>query len=175
MFQFRIFIIIRSLPELLQCVLWGICLKKIKKFTELFVEYLQIEKNSSPLTIKHYLNDINSFQLFLKREGINALKEIDFRLIPVYLTHLYDEKLSRRSVSRKISSLRSFFNYLQRENYINTNPVNHIQLPNTAEHIPSFLYKEELEQLFKVSNLKEPLGQRDQAILEILYGTGIRV
>lgn len=163
------------MPELLQCVLWGICLKKIKKFTELFVEYLQIEKNSSPLTIKHYLNDINSFQLFLKREGINALKEIDFRLIRVYLTHLYDEKLSRRSVSRKISSLRSFFNFLQRENYIKTNPFNHIQLPNTAEHIPSFLYKEELEQLFKVSNLKEPLGQRDQAILEILYGTGIRV
>jgi len=153
----------------------GNYLKSLKTLSNQFVEYLQLEKNASPLTIKYYLNDIDSFQLFLQSEGIRTLEQIEFRLIRIYLTHLYDEQLSRRSVSRKISSLRSFFNFLQREGFISTNPFIHIQLPNTSEHIPSFLYEEELEQLFKVNNLKEPLGQRDQALLEVLYATGMRV
>lgn len=153
----------------------GIRLKKIKAFTEQFVQYLQIEKNAAPLTIQYYLADIKSFQLFLKSEGIDGLHFIDFRTIRIYLTHLYDQQLSRRSVSRKISSLRSFFNFLQREGHIPTNPFVHIQIPNTSKNLPSFLYQEELAELFKVNNLQEPLGQRDQALLEILYATGIRV
>lgn len=144
-------------------------------FSEQFVEYLQIEKNAAPLTVKYYLEDIESFQLFLKREATYTLEQIDFRLIRIYLTFLYDQQLSRRSVSRKISSLRSFFNFLQRETYISTNPFAQIRLPNTSEHIPSFLYAEELAELFKVNNLQQPMGQRDQALLEILYATGIRV
>lgn len=155
--------------------MWGIYLKRLKTFIEQFVEYLQIEKNSSPLTIKHYLRDIHSFELFLQSEGVQEIEQIDFRLIRIYLTRLYDDQLSRRSVSRILSSLRSFFNFLQREDLVTANPFNHIQLPNTAKYIPSFLYKEELEQLFKVNDLHQPLGQRDQALLEILYATGIRV
>src|SRR5699024_5955048 len=108
-------------------------------YSQRFVEYLQIEKNASPLTIDFYLRDLKSFKTFLNRESIKSVGEIDFRVIRVYLTDLYDQQLSRRSVSRKISSLRSFFNFLQREGYTSNNPLNQIHLPNTSEYIPSFL------------------------------------
>lgn len=150
-------------------------MKHIERYTQQFVEYLQIEKNASPLTIDFYLRDIKSFKRFLNRESIQTVDEIDFRVVRVFLTYLYDQQLSRRSVSRQISSLRSFFNFLQREGCVSNNPLTHIHLPNTSDYIPSFLYEAELEELFKVNDLEQPLGQRDQALLEIFYATGMRV
>lgn len=147
----------------------------IEKWTDEFVEYLQIERYASPLTVKFYVADINDFKTFLKTEAIEQIKDVDYRSVRLFLTRLYDDKLSRRSVSRKISSLRSFFNFLQRESYVENNPLLQVTLPNTSEHIPSFLYEAELNELFKASDLEDPLGQRDQAILEVLYATGIRV
>jgi len=150
-------------------------LKHIERYTQQFIEYLQIEKNASPLTIEFYLRDLKSFKNFLNRESIQKVNDIDFRVVRIYLTYLYERQLSRRSVSRQISSIRSFFNFLQREGYTSNNPLNQIHLPNTSEYIPSFLYEAELAELFKVNDLEQPLGQRDQALLEILYATGMRV
>lgn len=112
---------------------------------------------------------------FLTAEGIDNLNDIDQRVVRIFLTHLYDQRLSRRSVSRKISALRSFYKFMERENQIKTNPFVHITLPKTSTPIPGFLYKEELEKLFEVNDTTDPLGQRDQAILETLYATGMRV
>jgi len=142
---------------------------------KLFVEYLQIEKNASPLTIKYYQNDLEIFFKFLNQEGIQILAEVDERVLRVFLTSLYNEQLSRRSVSRKVSSLRSFYNFLERENIVSANPLIHISLPKIEKTIPGFLYKEELEKLFEANDTTTPTGQRNQAILEVLYGTGIRV
>src|SRR5699024_11310639 len=83
--------------------------------------------------------------------------------------------LSRRSVSRKISSLRSFFKFLERESEVSANPFIQVRLPKADKPIPGFLYMEELEKLFEVSDLTDPIGQRNQAILETLYATGMRV
>ncbi|RDW17845.1 tyrosine recombinase XerC [Oceanobacillus chungangensis] len=140
-----------------------------------FVEYLQIEKNASPYTVKCYQNDLDSFLGFLNQEGIHQLNDVNHQVVRLFLTNLYDRKLSRRSVSRKISSLRSFFKFIEREKQVETNPFIQITLPKTTKPIPGFLYMEELEKLFEVSDMTEPLGQRNQAILETLYGTGIRV
>ncbi|WP_405102213.1 tyrosine recombinase XerC [Oceanobacillus sp. FSL H7-0719] len=140
-----------------------------------FVEYLQIEKNASPYTIQYYQDDLNAFHQFLQAEGIHHLKEVNQQVVRLFLTQLYDQKLSRRSVSRKISSLRSFYKFIEREDETYTNPFVHIHLPKAEHPVPGFLYKQELEKLFDVNDLTESLGQRDQAILEVLYGTGIRV
>ncbi|MFC3040319.1 tyrosine recombinase XerC [Virgibacillus xinjiangensis] len=140
-----------------------------------FVEYLQIEKNASPYTVKYYQNDLEKFFLFLSAEGIDGLEHVDYRVVRLFLTGLYHQRLSRRSVSRTISSLRSFYRFLQREEKITTNPFMHVSLPKQDQPIPGFLYAEELEKLFEVSDLTDPLGQRNQAILEVLYATGIRV
>lgn len=139
------------------------------------MEYLQIEKNASPYTVKYYLNDLETFFLFLHGEGIDQLNQLDQRTVRVFLTSLYNKQLSRRSVSRKISTLKSFYKFLERENMVSANPFMNITLPKTDMPIPGFLYKEELEKLFEVNDLSDPLGQRNQAILETLYGTGIRV
>ncbi|SES74836.1 tyrosine recombinase XerC subunit [Oceanobacillus limi] len=140
-----------------------------------FIEYLQIEKNASPYTVKYYSYDLETFFLFLQQEDIREITEIDQRIVRVYLTKLYDQQLSRKSVSRKISSLRSFFRFLERESYVSSNPFLNVSLPKAQKPIPGFLYMEELEKLFEVNDLSTPLGQRDQVILELLYATGIRV
>lgn len=140
-----------------------------------FVEYMQIEKNASPNTVKHYQKDLETFFSFLQSEGELQLNQVDHQVVRLFLTFLYDRKLSRRSVSRTISSLRSFYKYLEREKYVTTNPFINVRLPKTSKPIPNFLYKEELERLFEVNDLNDPLGQRNQALIELLYATGIRV
>src|SRR5690625_602711 len=154
---------------------WGENLNNFSSSREAFKEYLQIEKNASPYTVKYYLNDLDNFIEFLSREGITMLEDIDQQTVRIFLTDLYAQKLSRRSVSRKISTLRTFYFFLEREEKTENNPFLHIKLPKTEKSIPGFLYTEELERLFDVSDLTDPLGQRDQAILEILYATGMRV
>lgn len=118
---------------------------------------------------------MRDFFSFLEQEGIHSLEDIDPHCVRLFLTTLYNEKLSRRSVSRKISSLRSFFRFLERENLVETNPFMLITLPKAKKPIPGFLYMEELQKLFAVNDLNDPLGQRNQALLETLYGTGMRV
>lgn len=140
-----------------------------------FKEYLQIEKNASPYTVEYYLKDINEFILFLQKEAITDLSMVNYQVIRVFLTGLYDKSLSRRSVSRKISSLRSFYRFLERENKVETNPFHAVTLPKASHAVPDFFYMEELEKLFSISDLQDPLGLRNQAILELLYATGIRV
>lgn len=139
------------------------------------MEYLQLEKSASPYTVKYYRNDLDHYFEFLTREGINEIQNIDQQTVRLYLTALYEQQLSRRSVSRKISTLRSFYKFLEREGVMDHNPILPVKLPKAEKTIPGFLYKEELEQLFGVSDLADPLGQRDQAILEVLYATGMRV
>lgn len=148
---------------------------KFHTYREKFTEYLQIEKNATPNTIEHYMLDLNDFYFFLKRENIFSLHEVTLQVVRLFLSYLYEQNLSRRSVSRKISSLRTFFKFLEREGLIYQNAFVQISLPKMKTRIPSFLYKEELQQLFQVSDLSDPIGQRNQALIETLYATGIRV
>lgn len=140
----------------------------------LFMEYLQIEKNASPLTVEHYGHDIDEFLNFLAAEKL-TIEQCEYADIRIYLSGLYEKDLSRRSVSRKVSAIRSFYRFLEREEKVNQNPMLFVSLPKAAHPIPEFFYEEELQELFTVSDLKDPLGQRNQALLELLYGTGIRV
>ncbi len=148
---------------------------ELTRFKQLFLEYLQIEKNASPLTVRHYGDDITAFFVFMESESINSLEEVDYSVIRVYLTKLFEENMARKSMARKISSLRSFYRFLEREELMKHNPFINVRLPKSEQRIPEFFYEEELNQLFSVSDCSTPLGQRNQAILELLYGTGIRV
>lgn len=146
-----------------------------KEYSEAFKEYLQIEKNAASYTVKYYLNDLETFYQFLKGEGNENLADVDYRTVRIFLTSLYDRKLSRRTVSRLISSMRSYYRFLEREEKVTSNPFLQVTLPKTAKPIPGFMYQEELEQLFEVNDMSDPLGQRNQALLETFYATGIRV
>ncbi len=140
-----------------------------------YIQYLEVEKNVSDYTITFYTQDILLFARFLEKEAIRDLSEVDQQTVRVFLTELYNRKLSRKSVSRTLSCLRSFYSFLETEQIIEQNPFIHIPLPKQDKQIPSFFYQEELSELFEVSDLTTPLGQRDQAVLELIYATGIRV
>jgi len=142
---------------------------------QLFLEYLQIEKNCSQYTIVYYEKDIIDFTQFMREEAIDELSKVTYTDVRIYLTNLYKKQYARRSVARKISSLRSFYKFLLREKMVIENPFTLVSLPVKDQKIPNFLYEEDLSKLFSVSDLKTVLGQRDQALLELLYATGIRV
>jgi integrase/recombinase XerC len=148
---------------------------KDENYLEKFTEYLQIERNYSHYTIVYYSQDLEEFVAFMKRQLIDSYAIVTYTEARLYLTELYNRKLGRKTVSRKISSLRSFFKYLMREQVVKDNPFAIVSLPKKEQKIPQFLYEKELKQLFHNCDKKTPLGLRNQAILELLYATGIRV
>lgn len=142
---------------------------------KMFIEYLQIEKNASKYTIEHYQHDIRDFMNFMAEESLLDLKSVQYFDVRVYLTKLFQNQLSRKSVARKISSLRSFYKFLLREELVEENPFSLVSIPKAEKRLPEFFYEQELDELFKACQVETPLGQRDKAILELLYATGIRV
>ena len=147
----------------------------INQWKNEFKNYLAVEKNSSSLTIRHYLSDLNQFEEFLARESITSVSDISHVEIRLYLTELYRNQISRTSVSRKLSSLRAFFNYLELEGIVDQNPFLYVSMPKLDKKIPQFFYTEEIERLFEVEDGQTPISQRNKAILELFYATGIRV
>ena len=141
----------------------------------LFVEYLQIEKNYSEYTVEHYQQDIRDFLAFMSEQVIDGLETVQYSDVRLYLTRLYERKLARKYVARKISSLRSFFKFLVREALVLDNPFSLVSIPKSEKRLPDFFYETELEELFKACNIQTPIGQRNKALLELLYATGIRV
>lgn len=144
------------------------------KYLDDFLNYLKYQKNYSDDTIHSYHIDISEYLNYLDSEGIK-LDEMNYDLVRLYLMHLDKIKNKNATISRKISSLRSFYKYLLNNNVVETNPFLLISLPKKEKHLPRFFYYNELEELFKTPDIRTPLGQRDRLLLEILYATGVRV
>lgn len=144
--------------------------KNIKEF----LDYIKKQKMYSDHTAKNYEIDIMEFNRYLKQEMIDYTS-VDYDFIKGYLVYMYDKKLSRNSIARKLSSLRSFYKYLYNNNIVKTNPFKYVKTPKKEKKLPKYLGVEELEIIFKTPDITIPLGQRDKLILEILYATGIRV
>lgn len=142
---------------------------------EQFIRYVQLEKNFSLHTVREYESDLRDFFAFLHAEGIQEITEVEYIHARLYVTKLYDEQKARTSISRKISSIRSFFRFLNREQNIDDAPFRSLYHPKKEERLPSFFYEEELQQLFEKNEGNEPMQLRNMALLEILYATGMRV
>lgn len=147
----------------------------MEKYVHDFLYYLETEKEYSNMTIISYKESLDIFLTFLKVECYSNIKEIDYRCIRNYLTYLYNKNYSKKSISRHISTLRSFFKYLLKENIVTNNPMKLISNPKLDKNLPKFLYYDELEKLLNIPDKSEPLGIRDALVLELLYSTGIRV
>lgn len=140
-----------------------------------FLKYLEVEKNYSKYTIMNYERDINSFVKFLNIEQIKSFKEIDYKILRFYLNEMFNKKYSSKTVSRNLSSLRTFFKYLLREGKINTNPMILISNPKEEKKLPTYLNYKELSNILDIPDKNSVVGLRDSCILELLYSTGIRV
>lgn len=151
---------------------------------ELFERYLGSERNASRHTIRAYAADIRHLFLFQNSDDDNnqelqitapLARDIDDLKLRGYLARLHSEGVSRRSIARNLSSIRTFFKFLQREGVITQNPAEGIFTPKLGRQLPDFLSVAEVKQLLEAPPLDSPIGIRDRAILEVLYSTGVRV
>ncbi|WP_285873901.1 tyrosine recombinase XerC [Halalkalibacter oceani] len=146
-----------------------------QSWLEQFIVYLQMEKNSSLHTIRSYKRDIDDFYQFMKAKGVQEFPDVTRADVRAYLTMLYEKNYARKTVSRKISALRSLYNFHMREKRVSENVFSTVFLPKHEGRLPTFLYEEEIQELFYSLQGHKPLDQRDRALLELLYATGMRV
>ena len=144
------------------------------KYLEEYLKELAVNKNYSENTIEAYKRDLNEYFLYLKENNKDYLN-MDYESIRKYLSYLTDKKDTNSTISRKISSLRGFYSYLRLNEFIKNNPFKLINLPKKEQKLPRFFYYNEIEELFNACDTSNSLGQRNLAILEVLYATGTRV
>lgn len=146
-----------------------------------FIRYLSSERNVSPHTLRNYLLDLAQFGEFLKRvwekETLSAeiLRDVDHITIRAFLSDLYDKGISKASLARKVSALRTFFSYLCRESSAGNNPGKMVSTPKKEKSLPRFLSIDEMDRLLKTPSGEDTLTVRDRAILETFYSCGLRI
>ncbi len=139
-----------------------------------FVKYLSIQKNYSDMTTLNYKKDLEEYSIFLKSKDYKYDK-IDYKKCIDYLLFLDEKKLKKTSISRRLSSLRTFYKFLVLNNYTKSNPFMLVSSPKKEKRIPSFINYEGIEEIFNIPNTDTIDGQREKVIIEVLYGAGIRV
>ncbi|MGM0339028.1 tyrosine recombinase XerC [Enterococcus sp. AZ007] len=139
------------------------------------MSYLITERGYSNKTKEAYQRDLDDFCDFLRDSGEPLLISVNHLDVRVYLAFLNDRKYSRNTISRKIASLRSFYQYLLKHEKIKENPFSYVHLKKKQARLPRFFYEKEIESLFDSVNGVKPLDQRNRALLEVLYGSGLRV
>jgi integrase/recombinase XerC len=168
----------------------------MKQLIKKFVDYLRYERNASPNTIREYNRDITEFHTFLTPPGETTmpLGEVDHRIIREYLSWLYDRKLEKSTVARKLAALRTFFKFCVREKFAKQNPARLISTPKLPKRLPRVLTPSEMNgfldelasgRLRSARGKRKPtprseanerlILKRDRAIFELLYASGLRV
>lgn len=151
--------------------------KDLDQLVDDFLRYLQEQKDASPHTIRNYGQDLRAFVQYLKQQNpqvsrhVEQIAAIDLR---TYISSLM-EMNARSSISRKLSSVRSFFRWMAKNNFVPADIASCVPLPKTEKKLPVFLTVSEVENLLKIPTHETKEGVRDYAILELLYSTGMRV
>jgi integrase/recombinase XerC len=153
----------------------------LEKFIQDFKSYLIAEKNASAHTVSSYLIDLHQFVQFLRESGHGEAqdtlhpKDIDRLAVRSFLGYLYENSTSGATMARKLSTLSSFFKFLCREGYVETNVAKSVPSPKKEQRLPSYLSVDDIFRLLDLPERKSLLGARDGAILELFYSTGIRI
>lgn len=137
-----------------------------------FLDYLNYQKKYSNNTIINYKNDINEYITFFKNKEI---KDINYKNVRTYLLYLNKKNYKTTTISRKLSSVRTFYKYLIKYYNYTNNPLILINSLKIEKKLPKFLYYEELKKILIPHDIKKPLDQRNLLIIELLYATGLRI
>ncbi|MDQ3280388.1 MAG: tyrosine recombinase XerC [Acidobacteriota bacterium] len=146
-----------------------------------FLDYLTYERNVSGNTIAAYRDDLESFVGFLCNDYLSMgrdqleLKRVDHLAVRSYLAHLTRRKLSRSTIARHLSALRTFFKYLVREEIVEANPARTVSTPKREKHLPAVMQPADVTLLLEQPDTSTNLGLRDAAYLELLYASGLRI
>ena len=149
-----------------------------------YLNYLTAERNASAYTVRNYANDLlgnyargpeKGFFQFLRLRKISSLEAVDKHVLRDYISWLLDQGVVKASIARKLSAIRSFYRYLMREEILSANPLKKASSPKLDKRLPFFLTVEETVRLLEAPDLATPQGQRDRALLELLYAAGLRI
>lgn len=138
-----------------------------------FYQYIRLEKSLSPKTVEAYLHDIRKLDDFIGKE--RPLTEVCLKDLQSFMRYLYDEKIEARSQARILSGIKAFYRFLLFENIIPEDPTLLIEAPKLGRYLPTVLSVPEIESMIKVIDLSKAEGHRNKAILEVMYGCGLRV
>lgn len=142
-----------------------------------FVAYIQFEKRYSPHTVTAYRNDLDQFYTYLGQEySISEISEVTHPMIRSWIVVLIDQGLTPRSINRKLTTLKTFYRFLLRDDLVDQNPMRKVVSPKNARRLPVFVEKEHLRTLLDEVNFGEGFpGLRDRLVIEMLYATGMRL
>jgi len=142
---------------------------------EQFLQHLVVERGLAPLTLEAYAHDLSDLATYAKQAGKTAWPDITLADLQDYLAHLESQGVGARSRARKLSAIRQLYRFLLREGLSGHNPLEWLDAPKLPKGLPKILGLEEVERLLAAPDPTTPLGQRDDAMLEVLYATGLRV
>ncbi len=148
-----------------------------KESIEDFSTYLKLEKALSPLSINAYLNDVKKLENHVRliSKKTTSPEEITSEDIKLLLKWLNETGISARSQARIVSGIKAFYQYMLLEDYVEDNPASLIEAPRTSKKLPPVLSVAEIDNMISVIDLSSPMGHRNKAIIETMYGCGLRV
>jgi len=142
---------------------------------DLYLDYLTVERGLAPNTRASYSADLLKFLTYLKAGGISDWSQVRYSEVMGFLSQSQEQGLAPRSRARMLSALRGFFKFMLRDSHLRESPVANLASPRLRRQLPVILSVAEVERLLARPNPELPLGQRDAAMLDLLYGTGLRV
>ncbi|MEJ2173011.1 MAG: tyrosine recombinase XerC [Woeseiaceae bacterium] len=139
-----------------------------------FIGHLEYERRLSHLTCKHYRRDLVALAAYCDEIGVTRWSDIDSEHIRAFSSSCYRRGLSARSIQRRLSAARTFYRYLLREGHVNRNPVDAVPAPKSGKRLPGNLDADRMARLLDIPG-DSPIVDRDRAILELLYSSGLRL
>lgn len=150
-------------------------MKEIEFALEDYLHFLTVERQLAQNTVKSYKRDLVSYLQFIETQQLETLNSIERPTVLKYLQQIKDSGKSTRTLSRHISSIRSFHQFMVREQITKHDCTVHLELPKIEQKLPDVLSVPEIDRLMEAADPSSPQGIRDLALLELLYGTGMRV
>lgn len=148
--------------------------KRDNETTRKYLRYLKLERNYTANTVEAYRNDLAHLERYMKREGLTP-ETVRREHLEHFAATLHEYGIGPSSQARILSGVRSFFKYLQMEGYISDDPSELLEWPHLGEHLPEVLTTEEIDRMEAAIDLSKPEGQRNKAIIEVLFSCGLRV
>lgn len=148
--------------------------KRDNETTRKYLRYLKLERNYTANTVEAYRNDLAHLERYMKREELTP-ETVRREHLEHFAATLHEHGIGPSSQARILSGVRSFFKYLQMEGYISDDPSELLEWPHLGEHLPEVLTTEEIDRMEAAIDLSKPEGQRNKAIIEVLFSCGLRV
>ena len=148
---------------------------KMNRYIDQFLDYLSLERGLSKNTLTAYTRDLNKFTTYLKKGHIRSFNDVKRSDITDFMLFQKDRGLSASSIARGLAAMKVFFRFLAREGFLKTDIASVIETPKLWKHLPEALSLDEIDRLLNTPNLRDWIGIRDKACLELMYATGLRV